>query len=251
MADKPLFAVYRFYKDYAPAFKEVRHVNPVTGIPFMLREQIEGQMREVHKVEYGPLGSDKIRVPARVDDLRPKLRPGEDPQPGSAQEQAIVKWSVIEPLYQKWLKGQEITPEGIPLAAWAGVGPEQAEALRRRDIHTVQQLAALTDTHFTNYGIAGLRNLRDHAVKFLDSSGSAAIMHELEQRDIMIAGLQDTIATMAETLKQMQHSMANMQMAQQGEPTEDPDNDDAFGEDTGEPLIRVSTPRRKPRRETA
>lgn len=253
---KPMFAVYRFFKDYAAEREVKHHTNPVTGDTVEVRVKVPGKMREVHKVEYGPLGSDKTRVTMIVDHLRPKVEYGVEPQEGSSQWQAIARWQVIEPLYERWLAGLEITPDGTPLAAWAGVGPEQAEALRMKGIHTVQQLAALSDSHFERYGIGGLRNLRDHAKRFLDTTDTAAFQSLIEERDIIIEGLKDTVANYGETLKQMQQQMALMQEQQATTslradepslPLGDDDNSDAFG--VADPdLVPVERPRKTARR---
>lgn len=257
--DKPMFVIYRFFKDYAPEREERNHTNPITGEQVTLRVKVPGKLREVHKVEYGPLGSDKTKVVMPVEHLRPKLEYGIEPQEGSSQYQAVMRWSVIEPQYERWLKGLEITPEGTPLAAWSGVSPEQAELLRQRGIHTVQQLAALSDSHFERYGIGGLRNLRDNAKRFTESFDSQAFEHLITERDIVIAGMKDTIDSQTETMKQMQQMMAQMQESmaqmQQAGAAQDTakvprvvvEDDDAFSGEPNPDLIAVERPRRQPR----
>lgn len=247
-SEKPMFAVYRFFKDYAPDREIRHHTNPVTGENVEIRTKIPGKLREIHKVEYGPLGSDKTRVVMPVEHLRPKVEYGIDPQEGSSAYQAIMRWSVIEPLYERWLKGLEITPDGTPLAAWSGVSPEQAEALRMKGIHTVQQLAALGDTHFERYGIGGLRNLRDNAKRYIESFDSQAFNDMIQERDIVIDGLKSTISDLGETLRQMQQQMAQMMEAKANPPQADnEDENDAFGAADPE-LVPVTAPRRQARR---
>lgn len=246
--ERPIIAIYRFFKDYANDYVEKTLVNPTTGIPFIHREQVPGKMREVHKVEYGPIGTDKTKVTMRVEDLRPKLDPGMDPQPGSAAENALIRWEIISAAYEKWLAGQEIGHDGTPLAAWSGVSPEQAEVLRQKGLHTVQELAALSETHFDRIGLGGIRKLRDQAKLFLGSVDATAYQYDIEQRDIVIAGLQDNIANLTETLKQMQHTMANLQMAQQEKAASEPvdPDDDAFSGPTAD-MVKVDTPRKQAR----
>lgn len=259
-----MIAVYRFFTDYAPDVEYKTHTHPMTGEEVISRVKVPGKFREIHKVEYGPLGSDKTRVVAIVEKLKPKLEIGMDVQPGSAVEAAMVKWQFIEPLYKRWLEGQSITPDGTPLAAWSGVGPEQAEALRRRDIFTVQQLSELSDTHVMQYGIAGLRVLRDNAKRFVQTLGTVHFEEALAEKDIEIAGLRDTLSEMQQMMRQMQANMVVLQEAAarpsaalfgeggSTEQTENPDdgdtgNDDAFGGDATEKVVKVDRPRKQAR----
>lgn len=217
-----MLAIYRFFEDYVQGKDE-------NGV------KIPGKLRAVHKVEYGPLGGgDKCRTIALVNSLRPKLEVGESPQPGSAQEQAMVKWDFINAAYQKWKQGQEITPDGTPLGAWPAIGPEQAEALRRRDIHTVEQVAQLTDTHIGQFGIQGLRNLRDMATRYVNNAGTHQLEASLAEKDQQIAGLVAQQADMAQMLRDLQVTLAALQsgpaagsVQTQGQ-NEPADNDDAF-----------------------
>lgn len=247
-------AIHRFFTDYGPLKEEVEITDKTTGEPRMARRRVPGKTAELHKVVYGPLGSDRTRVTAFVHHLKPKI-PREMAERGTAAEQAWYKWDIIEAAYKKWLAGQEITPEGTPLAAWSGVGPEQAAALKSRDIHTVEQLAQLTDSHIEKYGIAGLRHLRDNAKRFLTTLDKATVENALAEKDVLIAGLTDTVEEMRQAMAEMRRSMASLQTAQPapgdgGHLEQDVNNDDAFGGgddiDTTD-AVPVTTPRRRAR----
>lgn len=197
-----MLAVYRFYTVYKPAFEEIEHTNPVTGETSLKRKPLPGQTREVHMVEYGPLGSDKTRVTASVESLR-RVRDMSEAQQNPSILMAAQRWAAIEPYYAAWLQGQQPTPDGTPLAAWSGVSPEQAESLKMRGIHTVQQLAALNDSHFEKYGIQGLRALADNAKRFIATLDSRVLEDKLAEKDLQIASLTDTVEEMKTMLAEL------------------------------------------------
>lgn len=62
----------------------------------------------------------------------------------------------------------EGTLDGTPLTAWPQLDVAQVANLRAQNIFSVEQLAAVTDTHLNNLGL-GARVLRDQAAAFLNS----------------------------------------------------------------------------------
>lgn len=221
-------AVYRFFSDYGPEVTYVERPDQF-GVPQQIKVKNPNRLREIHKVEYGPLGSSKTRVIAPVESLRPRTM---TPAKGSADELSLLKWRIIEPKYRQWLAGQEITQDGTPLAAWHGISREQADALKFRGIHTVEQLSQLTDTHIQSYGISNLRQLRDSAQRYVTTLDKGAVEAELAEKDIKITALQDQIAEMAAVLQRMQ---AQMQAPVEGGLSERIENDDAFAGEEEEP----------------
>jgi hypothetical protein len=67
-------------------------------------------------------------------------------------------------------KNQQIQPhEGTPLEQWAPLTKSQVLTLKAINIHTVEQLAAVSDTNLHNVGM-GARALRDNAISFLQQA---------------------------------------------------------------------------------
>lgn len=96
----------------------------------------------------------------------------------------------------------DVVGDGIPLELWNGVKKEQAHGLKQIHIHTVQQLARLSDAHLAQPGMMGLRALRDKAQQFLEAAREtapiAALQHQLDalkaEAGLREKQLQDMIA---------------------------------------------------------
>lgn len=223
----PSIQVLRFYTTYKQKYDTVEYHNPRTGEVENRAKIVPGQMDEVHMCEYRPLASDKVilsedvRRLAAVDDMN-------EAQKNPAILMAAFRWQQIAPLYERWKQGHEVTPDGTPLAGWAGVGPEQAEALRLRGIVTVQQLAALGDTQFQSLGIPNMRHLRDNAVRFLSSLDGVKVAADLAEKDAQIASLIEQVNALAEMVRQQQlqpQAPANTQPVTEDDPAFDPGDD--------------------------
>lgn len=87
--------------------------------------------------------------------------------------------------------------DGLPLETWAGLDRAQVEELKHFRIHTVEQLAGLSDEQVTNIGMGG-RALRDAASRFLQTMEGAAptekLAAEVASKDAMIADLKEQLA---------------------------------------------------------
>ena len=85
--------------------------------------------------------------------------------------------------YARW-KATKVNPDmigdGIPLSLWPLIPKEMAKALEYMNVFTVQQLAGLTDSAISKPGAIGLRDMREKAKAFLDSSKQAAPIAKLE-----------------------------------------------------------------------
>lgn len=213
----PLIAqikVLRFFSKYEPEYSSTSRENPITGQEIIVVKPT-GNLREIHYVEYAPLGSDKSVMQEKVARIL-----SVDPSGNTASEIAQARANVIAPLYQKWLKGQEPTADGTPLAAWSGVSPEQADTLRARGITTVEELAALNDSHFQSIGISGLRSIVENARLFLSTLDNSRVAQELALKDSQIMALMETVA-------EMKASIATLQGREGGAPVlSDADYDD-------------------------
>jgi len=199
--------IHRFFVKYKQAYETYEHTNPTTGETEFRSRKVHGKQDEEHWVEYSPLGSDK----SVIEDSIRRLRAVQDPHSGvgnAATNPAIglaaARWAFIEPHYNRWLQGHEPTADGTPLAAWSGLGREQAEVLRTKGIATVQQLAKLTDTHFQTMGIPGLRAIVDNAKRFLAALDTSVVEEKLEEQARENAVLRDELAEMKKILASIQ-----------------------------------------------
>lgn len=96
-------------------------------------------------------------------------------------------------------EGKDQKVEGTPLTALFPGKPEIIKTLEAIHIHTVQQLANLSDTGQQNM-MFGL-NLKQEAQKFLDAHKDTAQYHAiqmaLEERDAKIKQLEERLATLS------------------------------------------------------
>jgi hypothetical protein len=181
MANVP-FTVYRFYTEF--------------------RDDKAGGFVPIDWVEYGPFGSDKTR---NVDKVSRLLNIHDNPT-NPASKLAKVRAEVIRKHYEAWKSGQELSPDGTPLAAWNGVTPEQADVLRTKGFKTIEDVAAMTDTHRQNVPLPGLLRIIADAKRFLEAADSSKVAAELAARDEEQARLRAEL----EESKAQQNEMARM-----------------------------------------
>lgn len=138
-----------FRTDYSP----IDPANPIAG------------MKATEYVDLSSVGQAKYTVtPMRIAD---------------AKRMTNGMWEVVRPHYEAWKSGQDVPENGTPLAAWAGIRPEQIAVLRQFDIKTVEDLAALTDSILSRPGMTGLRSVRDAAVAWEKSKDTRAVASDV------------------------------------------------------------------------
>lgn len=119
-------------------------------------------------------------------------------RPVTAQD----KWRYAEQ-YARFSARQEQIEPGYPLKEWTEISRAEAEELRYFKIHTVEQLAALTDGNAQN--MRGMLALREKAKAFLARLEAAApqekLQAELAERDSKIAVLEQNLAVLVEEMK--------------------------------------------------
>jgi hypothetical protein len=103
-------------------------------------------------------------------------------------------WTQIEPAYKAWKAGMEIPLDGTPLAAWAGVTPEQIEVLRGVGVKTIQNVANMTESQMMKIMLPGLRNLKQTAIEYLESRAATAQAEEVADLKAKLEALTDMIA---------------------------------------------------------
>lgn len=80
--------------------------------------------------------------------------------------------------YAAFKEGIELAPEGAPLEHWPPLSPAQIANFKAMGIHTVEQLAEVSDGNLANLG-QGARTLRDRAVAWLEQAAGGAPLSRL------------------------------------------------------------------------
>ena len=96
------------------------------------------------------------------------------------------------PRHYAAFKNKQENPEtGTPLSAWSFLSKAQVEELKFFNVHTVEQLAAMSDTQAQKF--MGVANLRIQARAYLEQSAEASaatkLADELAKRDEEISAL--------------------------------------------------------------
>jgi hypothetical protein len=76
---------------------------------------------------------------------------------------------------------REQVPDGLPLTEWSVITKTEAMNLKGRNIHTVEQLAEVTDQNIALLDLGG-RNLRNRAKAFLEMKVDASTLNKLMAR---------------------------------------------------------------------
>lgn len=93
--------------------------------------------------------------------------------------------------YRAFKAGQEQGVAGTPLAEWPQVTRSQVEELKYHGVHTVEQLAAVTDGNVQNIG--PILALRAKAQAYLEAARVGAPSAALAERDARIAALESKL----------------------------------------------------------
>lgn len=163
--------------------------------------------RAIDYVEFAPAQALNAQsTTERVEFLRPNFTEDDDDNPLKATKRMHMEaiWSAIGPAYEAWKKGFEIPTDGTPLAAWAGITADQANALRKLAIYTVEDLASLTDDKFARVPMPNVRQVRDLARKYLASDGDTKTAERLNDLESSNKALSEQLEAAMELLKEQQ-----------------------------------------------
>jgi len=179
------------------------------------RDSATGNMREIDFVRFSPAQALNGQITEeRVDFLRPPedVDADEDtPNKALKRTYMMALWQSIGPAYEAWKKGYEIPESGTPLSAWAGITRDQADALRKIDIRTIEDLASLDDNKLNRVPMPNARELRSLAQKYLttgDDTRTADRLNDLEKKNEALA-------------EQLQAAMALLQERKEYRPEQD------------------------------
>jgi hypothetical protein len=93
---------------------------------------------------------------------------------------------------------------GTPLSVWPRISSPQVEDLKHLKIRTVEELAAVSDTHLSALGTGG-RSLRDEAAAFLEAAKGTAPIAKMQaaivERDEQLAALKARVEELSKALE--------------------------------------------------
>lgn len=149
-------------------------------------------MKAIDKMEYCAIGmASRTTTVARIADLR---RIHEAPDPDDvASNIAKQRWEFIEKYYNAWKAGQETPEHGIPLAAWPGITPDQADVLRTAGMRSVEDIANASDGIVNRINLPGIREIQKTAKLFLEAQDGVKTAEALAEKDKQITALQDQL----------------------------------------------------------
>lgn len=179
------------------------------------------QPQEVDWVHYAPAHAP---LTASTWDRVRQINPNDMetvPKSKEKLEYMKMKWSFIEPHYEAWKKGHEISINGTPLGMWAGITAEKAEVLRRYGIHSVEEVANLGESHLDKIPLPSMRSLRKEAKAFLENRGAADAAAREAARDDTISALQAKIDEQNERMAAMMDLLEQQAKATPQEPADE------------------------------
>lgn len=155
--------------------------------------------REIDWVEIAPAGEafERTRTWHRIKDITPPANVDETRANSIGHKVLAARWAVVEPKYKAWKAGQDIPEDGTPLAAWAGVSPEQAAHLRHMGIKTVEGVRDMNEGAIARLPFPNARKLPQLAEDWLSSKDAAA-------KDAELADMRERMAIMEEMLAAQQ-----------------------------------------------
>ena len=151
--------------------------------------------KAVDWVEIAPSGEafERTRTWLRIKDITPRPDGDERRNDSMSHKVMVARWAVIGPKYDAWKSGQDIPENGTPLAAWAGVSPEQAAHLQHMGIKTVEGVRDMGEGAIARLPFPNARKLPALAGEWLSSKGEAA-------KDAELAAMRERMALMEEML---------------------------------------------------
>jgi hypothetical protein len=160
-------------------------------------------------VEFGPTGQlDRTLIVASVDSLFRTQDIGDNANLAVQNAHERADW--LRPYYEAYMRGEEAPVQGTPLSAWAGLRPEQVEVLKLSGLKTVEDVAAMTETHLTSIKLPALREIKGQAQHFLDSADQTRFAAKLAEKDEQVALLKaenmerdEQIRALGEQVKQL------------------------------------------------
>lgn len=169
---------------------------------YLFNPQNKKHDREVDMVEYAPVHAIMTsRIHDRISNLIPPEFIENDDD-GKKIGFMRARWDMIEPAYSAWKQGRELPLDGTALAVWPGVTTEQAEALKKVGIRTVEEVADLTDSVIGKIHLPNVRDLVTQAKAFLAASDRNEFADQMAKQQDEIDGLKEQLFAAMELLEE-------------------------------------------------
>lgn len=158
-------------------------------------ETRNGETVERDFVEYCPPGMADKRTTVRTVKSVLSVQPNPDPD-NTAAQMSLMTANVVRPAYEAWKKGEQLPEHGTPLAAWAGLSDAQARELKKAELFTIEDVAAMTDAMMDAVNLPDVRRLRTTAQQWLESREDSKVLDALAEKDAKLAALEEQLAEM-------------------------------------------------------
>lgn len=136
---------------------------------------------------------ERVHTWHRVKDVMPPSEVDDTRRNSEGYQVMQARWAIIGPKYDAWKRNEALPEDGTPLAAWAGVSPEQVQVLKRMGITTVEGVRDMSESAIVKLPFPNARKLPSLAGNFLASRGDA-------EKDQKIAEMAERMAIMEEML---------------------------------------------------
>ncbi len=148
-------------------------------------------------VEIAPSGEafERTRTWHRIKSITPPENMDPSRKEGLSYKVLEARWNRIAPAYEAWKRGQDIPVDGTPLAAWAGVSPEQAAHMRAMGILTVEGVRDMGEGAIARLPFPNARQMPKLAADFLSSKTEADKDRELADMRERMAIMEEMLAT--------------------------------------------------------
>lgn len=166
----------------------------------------DGTMREIDMVEYGPVGQIHMRTTRDTVSRLSKVRPVDPYSEDEGAKLAGIRWSIIEPQYRAWKKGQDVPEDGTPLAAWPGLTAEQLEIVRHTGLRSIEELAGANDAVLSQIKLPNTNSLREQAKLFLASKDKHAMANRFSAVESENKDLKDQLEEMRKIVLELQRA---------------------------------------------
>ncbi len=125
----------------------------------------------------------------RVRDLQPKDFDADSAGGRASDVQKFfeARWKVIQPHYDNWLKGRDMTIDGTPLNTWPALSADEVRVLNGAGVHTVEAVSQLSEGLLGRIPLPNMRETKKAAAKFLDNADTVSLMNRIEQLEALLA----------------------------------------------------------------
>jgi hypothetical protein len=110
-------------------------------------------------------------------------------------------------MYQKWLKGQEVSPLGFSVRMWPAIDKATAENLCMTNVLTVEDLATANEETMRRIGM-GARQLKEKAKAWLEA-GRGSQAEEVAALRAQVSDLVQAVQTERDKRESLEHRLAH------------------------------------------